>query len=106
MSRMTKQHLPVLQDSNENAKNRPQKRLPSWFNIKLPNAKQQAIAQIVNINLAVMPFVAINTIISIMALAIDPNMFTHSDRVLGLPEYTEQSSIMEEGGLLGFGLMA
>lgn len=77
----------------------------SPFHNHEPNAKQQAIAQIVNINLAVMPFVAINTIISIMALAIDPNMFTHSDRVLGLPEYTEQSSIMEEGGILGFGLI-
>ncbi|GIQ97795.1 MAG: hypothetical protein CM15mP3_08290 [Candidatus Poseidoniales archaeon] len=32
-------------------------------------------------------------------------MFTHSDRVLDLPEYRVQSSIMEEGGILGFALI-
>ena len=78
---------------------------PSPFHNHKPKPKQQAIAQIVNINLAVMPFVAFNTIVSIMVLAIDPNLFTHSDRVLGLPEYRVQSSIMEEGGILGFGLI-
>ena len=52
-----------------------------------------------------MPFIALNTIVSILALAIDPNMFTHSDRVLDLPEYRVQSSIMEEGGILGFALI-
>ena len=52
-----------------------------------------------------MPYVALNTIISILALSIDPNMFTHSDRVLNLPEYRPQSSIMEEGGILGFALI-
>ena len=78
---------------------------PSPFHNHTPSPKQQAIAQLVNINLAVMPFVAFNTIISIIALAIDPNMFTHSDRVLELPEYRVQSSIMEEGGILGFALI-
>ena len=29
-------------------------------------------------------------------------MLTHSDRVFSLPEYTPQSTVMEEGGLLGF----
>ncbi len=77
----------------------------SAFHNHKPNAKQQAIALIVNINLIAMPFVALNTIISILALSIDPNMFTHSDRVLGLPEYRPQSSIMEEGGILGFALI-
>ena len=52
-----------------------------------------------------MPFIALNTIVSILALAIDPNMFTHSDRVLDLPEHRVQSSIMEEGGILGFALI-
>ena len=78
---------------------------PSPFHNHKPNPKQQAIAQIVNINLSVMPFVAFNTIVSIFAIAIDPNMFTHSDRVLNLPEYRVQSSIMEEGGILGFALI-
>ena len=78
---------------------------PSPFHNHTPSPKQQAIAQLVNINLAVMPFVAFNTIISIIALAIDPNMFTHSERVLELPEYRVQSSIMEEGGILGFALI-
>jgi len=78
---------------------------PSPFHNHKPSPKQQAIAQIVNINLSVMPFIAINTIISILALAIDPDMFTHSDRVLELPEYRVQSSIMEEGGILGFALI-
>ena len=39
---MTKQRLPVLQDSDETVKNKSKKRLPAWFNIKLPNATQQA----------------------------------------------------------------
>ena len=52
-----------------------------------------------------MPFIALNTIVSILALAINPNMFTHSDRVLDLPEHRVQSSIMEEGGILGFALI-
>ena len=42
LNRMTKQRLPVLQDSDKTAKNVSKKRLPAWFNIKLPNAKQQA----------------------------------------------------------------
>ena len=57
----------------------------SAFHNHEPNAKQQAIALIVNINLIAMPFVALNTIISIIALSIDPNLFTHSDRVIDLP---------------------
>ena len=77
----------------------------SPFHNHKPSPKQQAIAQIVNLNLSVMPFIAFNTIISIVALAIDPEMFTHSDRVLELPEYRIQSSIMEEGGILGFALI-
>ena len=77
----------------------------SPFHNHKPSPKQQAIAQIVNLNLSVMPFIAFNTIVSIFALSINPEMFTHSDRVLDLPEYRVQSSIMEEGGILGFGLI-
>jgi hypothetical protein len=77
----------------------------SPFHNHKPNAKQQAIALIVNINLIAMPYVALNTVISIMALSISPELFTHSDRVLELPEYRVQSSIMEEGGVLGFALI-
>ena len=77
----------------------------SPFHNHKPSPKQQAIAQIVNLNLSVMPFIAFNTIVSILALSINPEMFTHSDRVLDLPEYRVQSSIMEEGGILGFALI-
>ena len=77
----------------------------SPFHNHKPSPKQQAIAQIVNINLAVMPFVALNTVISLLALSIYPDLFSHSQRVLDLPEYRIQSSIMEEGGILGFALI-
>ncbi len=77
----------------------------SPFHNHQPNAKQQAIAKIVDINLTVMPFIALNSVLSILVLAIDPNLFTHSDRVLELPEYRIQSSMMEEGGILGFTLI-
>ena len=39
---MAGQRLPVLDDSEKIANKGRKKRLPSWFNIKLPNAKQQA----------------------------------------------------------------
>ena len=77
----------------------------SPFHNHKPSPKQQAIAQIVNINLAVMPFVALNTVISLLALSIYPDLFSHSQRVIDLPEYRIQSSIMEEGGILGFALI-
>ena len=77
----------------------------SPFHNHKPNAKQQAIALIVNINLIAMPYVALNTVLSIAALSISPDLFTHSNRVLELPEYRVQSSIMEEGGILGFALI-
>ena len=71
----------------------------------LPNARQQFIAQVVHLNLIVMPFVAANTVLSLVLLAYNPDLFLHSDRVLNLPEYRLQSTYMEEGGLLGFGLI-
>ena len=77
----------------------------SPFHNHLPNARQQFIAQVVHLNLVAMPFVAINTLISLMLLLWDPTMFTHSDRVLNLPEYRPQTTYMEEGGLLGFALI-
>lgn len=40
---MAGQRLPVLQEINTPAKKSPKLRLPPWFNIKLPNAKQQTI---------------------------------------------------------------
>ena len=39
---MAGQRLPVLDDSEKIANKARKKRLPAWFNIKLPNAKQQA----------------------------------------------------------------
>ena len=77
----------------------------SPFHNHLPNARQQFIAQVVHINLVAMPFVAVNTLLSLILLLYDPTMFVHSDRVLELPEYRVQSTYMEEGGLLGFGLI-
>lgn len=78
---------------------------PSPFHNHIPSTKQIAIASIVKWNLIAMPFVAINTVISLIALVYDPTLFVHSERVIGLPEYSIQSTIMEEGGLLGFGLI-
>ncbi len=40
---MTKIRLPVLSDNGNIPKKNERKRLPTWFNIKLPNAKQQKI---------------------------------------------------------------
>lgn len=77
----------------------------SPFHNHLPNARQQFIAQVVHVNLIAMPFVAVNTAISLVLLLYNPDMFLHSDRVLNLPEYRPQSTYMEEGGLLGFGLI-
>jgi hypothetical protein len=78
---------------------------PSPFHNHTPNARQQALAQIVNFNLIVMPFVAFNTLVSLVLLLLDPTFLLHSDRVLALPEYREQTTFMEEGGVLGFGLI-
>ena len=77
----------------------------SPFHNHVPNARQQFIAQVVHINLVAMPFVAFNTLISLILLMYNPDMFVHSDRVFDLPEYRPQSTYMEEGGLLGFGLI-
>mgnify|MGYP006121171685 CR=1 FL=1 len=78
---------------------------PSPFHNSIPKPQQQAVAQIVNFNLIVMPYVALNTVLSLLVLLYDPNMLLHSDRVLELPEYVEQTTFMEEGGILGFGLI-
>ena len=77
----------------------------SPFHNHTPNARQQFIAQVVHLNLIAMPFVAANTLVSLLVLAYNPDMFVHSERVLNLPEYRVQSTYMEEGGLLGFGLI-
>ena len=77
----------------------------SPFHNHLPNARQQFIAQVVHLNLIAMPFVAFNTLISLVVLLYNPDLFVHSQRVLDLPEYRVQTTYMEEGGLLGFGLI-
>ena len=78
---------------------------PSPFHNHAPNARQQVIARIVHLNTLAMPVVAINTLLSLIAILVAPELFTHSERVLGLPEYREQATIMEEGGILGFFLI-
>jgi len=78
---------------------------PSPFHNHAPNARQQVIARIVHLNTLAMPVVAINTLLSLIAILVAPELFTHSERVLELPEYREQATIMEEGGILGFFLI-
>ena len=75
---------------------------PSAFYPYKPRARKQVIATLVWLNSAAMPFIAFNTLVSLILLAIDPTMFEHTQRVLDLPEYRPQSTIMEEGGVLGF----
>lgn len=77
----------------------------SPFHNHQPSTRQIAIASIVKWNLVAMPFVALNTLISLLVLAYDPTLLVHSEQVLALPEYRVQSSIMEEGGILGFALI-
>lgn len=66
---------------------------PSPFHNHIPNARQQAVAQLVNLNLIVMPYIALNTLVSLLVLLYDPNMLQHSNRVLQLPEYTLQTTL-------------
>lgn len=75
---------------------------PSAFYPYKPPARKQFVSTLVWINTAAMPFIAFNTFVSLILLGIDPTMFEHSERVLDLPEYRPQSSIMEEGGVIGF----
>ena len=75
---------------------------PSAFYPYKPPARKQFISTLVWLNTAAMPFIAFNTFVSLILLAIDPTMFEHTQRVLDLPEYRPQSTIMEEGGVLGF----
>jgi hypothetical protein len=77
----------------------------SPFHNHTPNARQQVIARIVHLNTLAMPVVAINTLLSLIAIVVSPELFTHSDQVIGLEEYREQATIMEEGGILGFFLI-
>jgi len=77
----------------------------SPFHNHAPNARQQVIARIVHLNTLAMPVVAINAFLSLIAIVVAPDLFTHSERVLDLPEYRPQATIMEEGGVLGFFLI-
>jgi hypothetical protein len=75
---------------------------PSAFYPYKPNARKQFVAMLVWINTAAMPLIALNTLVSLIFLAINPDMFVHSDAVYDLPEYRPQTTIMEEGGIIGF----
>ena len=74
---------------------------PSAFYPSKPGARKQFVSNLVYFNTAIMPFIALNTLISLVLLAIGID-FQHSEQVLNLPEYTYQNTIMEEGGVLGF----
>ncbi len=75
---------------------------PSPFHPDKPNAREQIVAQLVYYNAAVMPYVAINTLISLILILFDSSLFVHSQQVIDLPEYRPQATIMEEGGIIGF----
>ncbi len=75
---------------------------PSAFYPHKPGPRKQFVSTLVYFNTKVMPYIAFNTLVSLILIIIDDSMFTHSERVLNLPEYRVQSSIMEEGGLIGF----
>jgi len=75
---------------------------PSAFYPYKPKARKQFISTLVWLNSIAMPFIAFNTLVTLILLAIDPTMFEHTQQVFDLPEYRPQSSIMEEGGVLGF----
>ena len=75
---------------------------PSAFYPYKPKARKQFVAMLVWINTAAMPLIAFNTLVSVILLAINPDMFVHSDAVNNLPEYRPQTTIMEEGGIVGF----
>ena len=75
---------------------------PSAFYPYKPNARKQFVATLVWINTAAMPLIAVNTLLSLFLLAVNPDMFVHSDAVYDLPEYRPQTTIMEEGGVIGF----
>jgi hypothetical protein len=75
---------------------------PSAFYPFKPIARKQFVSNLVYFNAVIMPFIALNTVISLILLLINPDMFQHSQQVLNLPEYTVQTTIMEEGGVLGF----
>jgi len=75
---------------------------PSPFHPDKPTAREQIVAQLVFYNAAVMPYVAINTLISLILIVVDPSLFVHSQQVIDLPEYRPQATIMEEGGIIGF----
>ena len=75
---------------------------PSAFYPYKPGARKQFVSTLVYFNTSVMPLIAFNTLISLLLLIINPEMFQHTQQVLDLPEYRPQSSIMEEGGIMGF----
>ena len=75
---------------------------PSAFYPYKPPARKQFVSTLVWLNTTAMPYIAFNTLISLILLAFDPTMFEHTQKVLDLPEYRPQSSIMEEGGVIGF----
>ena len=75
---------------------------PSDLHPKKPSIRRQTLSLMVYVTAVAMPFTALNSLISIIVLTFSPETFIHSDKVLDLPEYTLQTSVMEEGGFLGF----
>ena len=55
---------------------------PSAFYPYKPPARKQFVSTLVWINTAAMPFIAFNTLVSLILLAIDPTMFEHTQKVL------------------------
>ncbi len=89
--------LPLLRSNWKLSKGEPSQLHPSK-----PSPGKQTIAFLVAITAVTMPVTAVNTLVTLLLVIVFPNLFAHSDRVLALPEYTQQAIVMEEGGLLGF----
>ena len=89
--------LPLLRSSWLMSQGKPSQLHPS-----IPSPSKQAVAFLVAIAAFSMPITAINTLITLAIITFRPGFLAHSQQVLGLPEYTEQAVVMEEGGLIGF----
>lgn len=75
---------------------------PSDLHPTKPSIRRQTLSLMVYVTAVAMPFTALNSLISLIIITFSPDTLIHSNKVLTLPEYTLQTSVMEEGGVLGF----
>jgi hypothetical protein len=89
--------LPLFQSNRKLSRGEPSDLHPAQ-----PTLRRQFSAMILTLTAFLMPFTALNALLSVIMIILNPEMFVHSPQVLALPEYTVQASVMEEGGVLGF----